>query len=361
MRKRVIPLFLVLALLLGGVAVFAHQAHVNNETRNMEKSRLETEARLEEAKTPALDEAALFVQSEAKRLNQGGQIIYAPEYPLVSSAMNYVQANVSPLIYASLENKKTAHGNKKEEALQRHAGLCGLQVEVFLEIMQRVGVQARRVQFYSIDTTGGGNHVTAEVWFNNKWNLVDVTFGTFFRHPGDAPDHWLSAEEVLQLKNPEHCAVSNEANIVYQGYINSGQNPLSYLHSTTRDVIIGGNGTIHLKPDGEMNYPLVNLPKHFGVHQPVPPGEMATMVYHLAGLDGKSKLVFDIAAIGGKQGTIVVEGRNGENSWNVSAAQRGTMEISLEGLDVSDGVLVKATPTDTNEVFYVVLQGIRAE
>lgn len=73
-------------------------------------------------------------------------------------------------------------------------GLCGQRAGVFVELAERAGLAARRVQF---EHFAGANHSAVEVMWENAWHYLDVTYAGYFVHERTV----LSWSEIVQ--NPE--------------------------------------------------------------------------------------------------------------------------------------------------------------
>lgn len=99
------------------------------------------------------------------------------QFGLALAAMNLVQQQVSPTRYGDVANTSPDDlPTNDEEALARGIGICGNQVSAFLNIVTRLGLTARSLEFYWPDEAGvRHSHIAAEVKIGSKWAFFDVT------------------------------------------------------------------------------------------------------------------------------------------------------------------------------------------
>src|ERR1051326_3063058 len=138
------------------------------------------------------------------------------------SAMNYVQAVLSPDRYAALLSRgQLSPTMDPEHCLKLEAGICGNHVETCNKILERckIPIKRRAVEYYLHDEQHNNNqsHVALEIYYGNGWHLFDITAGTVFvRRNAKSQDDLLSTAEIKSLIEQgqpwRDLAVTNAAN-----------------------------------------------------------------------------------------------------------------------------------------------------
>lgn len=278
------------------------------------------------------------------------------------STMNYVQSRLSPLVWGNIYKTTGRRLNGVEECFCAEAGICGNHVKAFLRIVERFELKARYLQLYNIDSQGN-NHAAVEVWFNDKWNYMDVTWGTFFRRPRAQSYELLSFDELRHHPDASDLAVTNASNMQYQHYEAAGLEPLAYLRSTTVDRVAGGRGTIRLHPrrDGAiLRYSLANVPNHVGVNTTGQPGNKGDMKYQLEGVDPAHRLLqLQIQKIVCETGALTLRAGEESTSYDMAALGRGLFNATIPPLArAGEPVLFEVAPKDDSQECYLVLSSI---
>jgi hypothetical protein len=78
---------------------------------------------------------------------------------------------------------------------------CGGYVYIFKEILNFFNINTRYSYLFNIPNQG--THVVVEAKINNKWEMYDPTFGTFFSSTNEIKDEILSLEEINFKSNIE--------------------------------------------------------------------------------------------------------------------------------------------------------------
>lgn len=169
---------------------------------------------------------------------------------MVLEAMNLVQDTASSARYAWYQHQlgiafTPPNSTEQEVCLDSGFGICGNHQLVFLELMQRVGVPARPVNFWYTDTALNerANHAAVEVQISGKWRYVDVTWGTIWLRKKDDPLSALSVEEVLKGEGVRLTGSTNTWYIVQRQH---NVDPFSYLRARDLQVTRSG-GTLKLQ------------------------------------------------------------------------------------------------------------------
>lgn len=170
------------------------------------------------------------------------------------AAQRYVRRVVTPERWAQLPDDRKP--TTAEEALRTRAGLCGNQVEVFLALMDELGVPARAVSFYYESRSGQReSHVVAEARWDGAWHLLDVTYATRYVRGGRI----LGLDELERLSTRQQ----RRARRVQPG-VSYPERIYDYLRpSRDRSVLPGQSGTVRL-PRTDAGYELANLPTWIG-------------------------------------------------------------------------------------------------
>ena len=108
-----------------------------------------------------------------------------------------------------------------DEALTRQIGLCGAHVDLFNEIMRRLSIASRPVQFWWTDDRGIPlNHVAAEAFWDGGWHLYDISMSAYFARPGatlplSAADARRGAIEIRMVNLKTGFAISPNGDFDY--------------------------------------------------------------------------------------------------------------------------------------------------
>lgn len=288
--------------------------------------------------------AANVIRAEAKAAQRIARELghdISLDFLTAVTAMQYVQSRVSPYVYASLPTDQQAF-TSPAGPLQTGAGLCGNQVDTFLRLMRRLGIRERAVQIYQIDAAGN-NHIVAEVWFGGKWNLFDVTWATFYRRPGAAPDALLSLEELHAESRPEALAVTNHSNVVWEVYRLTSTPRLAYAKARRAQTFYDGAGTVRLTASpatGPVMYRPHLLPNMLGTWKYDPDKQPVQTRWVLAGGRRYARLVVHVASVGCADGTLRASGAAGEFAVGATTKRieilrsatkaRGDVELSIQ-------------------------------
>jgi hypothetical protein len=315
-----------------------------NETFVNSKKNNNSQKQLEQASSStALQEAIDTIRMEAeyqiksyrsfKDVNEDTKY----KYLITLSAMNYVQSNVNPGIYGYLKtNNPEKLPSNTETALAAGAGICGNQVQAFIDLLNSLGLKARSIQFY-YKTNTRKSHIATEVYFNNKWNYIDVTFGTFFRKEKAKFYELLSFEEILKLGDYHKYAIVNTANLTFQTYQVLGINPLEYLEVTgdNNSIVVDGTGTItpdFITQNGINKYSLKHVPTHLGTF-PALSGDLGNLKFSLKNVKRKQKeLLININAKVCEQGLLQLFNEYGKKNIDLSKLESGLVNINIAHL-----------------------------
>ena len=213
--------------------------------------------------TPHTDRAVELVRRQADHMSRGRKSVSADFFISLATA-NFVQSRLSSLNYSRRATAGQKLPTSVEECLQMNAGICGNHVATFLEIASRLELRVRPVEFYFRGERPDTNHshICAEVFYNNRWRLFDITWGTFFRRPGSGLDDLAGIEELRGNRMSPAWAITNQSDLWYQQWKATGLDPLEYLNHSRVDILRGRNGTIHLEAADRNATSAVYQPRH---------------------------------------------------------------------------------------------------
>ena len=215
------------------------------------------------APTPHTDRAVVLVRQQADHLARGRKSVSADFFSSLAT-VNFVQSRLSSLNYSQRATAEQKLPTSVEECLQLNAGICGNHVATFLKIARRLELRARPVEFYFRGERPDTNHshICAEVFYKKRWRLFDITWGTFFRRPGNDLDDLAGIEELRSHRMSRAWAITNQSDLWYQQWTATGLDPLEYLDHSRVDILRGRNGTIHLEAADRNATSAVYQPRH---------------------------------------------------------------------------------------------------
>ncbi len=305
-----------------------------------------------------------------------------------TAIMNFVQSRLSPLNYAILARAGEPVPTDPESCLSMGAGICGNQVATFLLLADSTGLRARSVEFYMHGETPEENfsHICAEVYYDGKWRLFDVTWGTVFRRNGSSRgglwrlfdvtwgtvfrrnrssrDDLMSAREVLESDHPRQYAVSNRTDVWFEQWMATGRDPLVYVDWSDTDILLGHSGTINLRPhpdsgDGSLTYVPMHQPNHFGRLLSTVDG--SSVETRLKGISGEvTRVTIDVAFVAGT-GVLVIKGARGAVEMPVDETTTGLLDLSLDGLEIEEEMGWTVRTKQSDEIGCVFFNEIRLE
>lgn len=232
--------------------------------------------------TSYLDRAIDFVKVESEWLARTSDHTKAKfRYFAALSALTYVQTNLSSSRHNYYKNNDKGFPKKKdtETCLRLQVGVCGNHIEAFIAILVALDVPVRPVQIYYYDSSEKRQaHIVAEVKWDGKWHLFDVTWGFI---PKTETGEVLSFSEVRT--GAPHIPYLNKLNPWYQ-YANTAYDVLQYIWAKDADIVVGGFGTIRPYLTGSnddiANYGLAHIPNYIG-RAPTLTRETGNIVYEI--------------------------------------------------------------------------------
>jgi hypothetical protein len=254
------------------------------------------------------------------------------------AAMDYVQANASTALYG-FESASAGFivPSTADEALSRSIGICGNHIAAYEAILGKLEVPVRHVQLWYTDATGKReSHILAEVEWDGRWHLFDVTWGAHFPSPDSTasdPDP-LPIETVLSEKPRP---IYNPNNPATRFVFAVGADPFAYLYGKDLGVTIADVGEVVVTPKERRGDTLVenfdNIPNFVGFNRPEARSggtsflfrgfsgrfDVTVIVTAYAGC-GKSRLVLDAETVKPREGTIQFRGVTNPRRLSVSSS-----------------------------------------
>ena len=211
-------------------------------------------------------ETARFVsdiQLQVAQLSQRSKTL-PKEFVTAVAIMNGVQARLSSINYAILKRQGKPIPNTTEDCLALRAGICGNHIAAFLTVADQLGLRTRPVEFYIAGPAPAQNtsHICVEVYYNQRWHLFDITWGTYFVLHNNV----ASIDDIRESGTKSRdWAVSNESDLWYLQWKDAGHDPLVYVDHMHVDILRGRKGTIRLRPN-QQTYTPVHQPNFIGLN-----------------------------------------------------------------------------------------------
>ena len=164
-------------------------------------------------------------------------------------AMDYVQAHVSTALWGFDTTQPNFFAPKTaEDALRRGIGICGTHIAVFEAILGMLNVPVRHVQLWYTDVDGQrASHIVAEVEWDSRWHLFDVTWGAHYPSLDStlSNSNPLSIVDVLKLRPRP---VWNPNNPAMRSVLASGIDPFAYLDGHDFSLTVADVGEVIVRP-----------------------------------------------------------------------------------------------------------------
>ena len=277
------------------------------------------------------------------------------------AAMNFARSRIAPINYAVKMKRNERLPVHLEECLVEQAGICGSQNQLFRELLGRLEVETRDVGFYlhGVQRAQNDSHVATEVFWDGQWHLFDVTWGTFYRRPGGAPDEVLSTQEVLVLEDIDPAAVAAASDLWYQQWTAAGLDARIHLRGgDSVDVVIGGEGRVRVRPKegigtSRLVYEPLAQPNWIGrINGPPNDGLLALRLLLPDGLNQlvglRLDLIKPIVA-----GILSIETSSGRRERRVEGAMTGPLAVEFEPVQGAEFVDLAFRPDAVDAVAYL--------
>jgi hypothetical protein len=260
-------------------------------------------------------------------------------------AANRVRYQVSPARYSFLTQQMGPVPKGSEICLEEAAGICGNQVQVYMDIMRNLNIPVRPIQFYYSDNGERASHIAVEVYYGGRWNYIDVTWG--FAVPiGKLPSEAVQFRSIneIQPKDIDGGHI-NDFDAWSLNYTLSRIDVLKYLKLPKVDVVIDGEGVINIAvPERDVyREGFANIPNYIGDRQK--DGRQGALSYRIK-TAGRYRLSLDVKRTLGCSALDHIV---------MNAQKRSVTKGRLEFDVVDEATLTIATEQD---VCYAVLAGM---
>lgn len=218
--------------------------------------------------TDTMDRYACLIDAAAN-----GALTNASGLPIGASrafaAMQTIQTLASSARYSywQAESDSFTIPNSAEQhvCLDEGFGICGNHMLLFVDLMRRMNVPARRVEFFYADPESGQrlSHAAAEFELDGKWRFVDITWGSIWLADKTDIATWLSLDEAREGKGQR---VSNDLAPWFLSRRTAGVDPFTYLAAGV-DTVIEGDGVVGLpfeRRGDEMVANFSSIPNYIG-------------------------------------------------------------------------------------------------
>ena len=306
-----------------------------------------------EAQTTETERFVSDIQSRVAHLRQRSETL-PKEFVTAVAIMNGVQARLSSLNYAILKQQGKATPNTTEECLALRAGICGNHISAFLTVADQLELRARPVEFYIAGTSASENasHICVEVYYNQRWHLFDVTWGTYYVIQNNV----ASIDQIRKSGTKSRdWAVTNESDLWYLQWKDAGHDPLVYVDHTHIDILRGRKGTIRLRPD-KQTYTPIHQPNFVGLN--TKNQDYGAIEVHLQDAVAGSTMV-EIEVLGkAGSGTVVISDGKQQKRLLMSTLNVGTNVIKLDQPTGDTRIMISIDVDPLIGVGYVVYSSI---
>lgn len=129
-----------------------------------------------------------------------------------------------------------------DNALAAGSGICGNHVELGLALFDGLGIPARDVQIYYDTTDGPLNHTVVEVYWDEAWRMIDLTYG-FIPHRGLLQSALSFAEARTE---PQRSGLHHEL-IPWRLATKAQYDIFNYLDAKADAILYSGEGIIPIE------------------------------------------------------------------------------------------------------------------
>lgn len=216
---------------------------------------------------------------------------------MVTEAMNLIRTLASSARYSWNQSTLGAGFIKPNMAQQEICldggfGICGNHQYLFLELMHRLGLEARSVGFWYIDPNANSraSHAAAEVLVDKKWRYVDITWGSLWLAQRNDLLSAMSLDEVLAGKGHRFTGTTD---VWYIAQRMAKYDPFIYLKGRDLQVTRDGGGLLQIKLADQAEK-FAHMPNYVGT---VP--ERATMEMQISSNHKHTELQVNISGMAG--------------------------------------------------------------
>ena len=283
LEKKIV--YSILLLVLISILILGYK-YYNNLNINTNISSNNTNAKKADAIKKELIERSMFTANYYKSFEWSTENVSQEVYEtsLVLKIMNNVRHLLEPERYSVINKKEGLNSiNNLDKQVIKGAGLCGAQINLFVELTRKLGFESRSIEFYDPYTSEG--HVGAEIKIMGKWKYFDVTWGAVFRNKTTRLSEkensfidFLSIDEIVNNQNFD--IIANEGNFIYLNNIAKKNKPFRYAKGQF-DILKGKEGLLNYFFDERNMLNTKGKPDYIGVTQDRWNGEFGNLSWKI--------------------------------------------------------------------------------
>lgn len=198
--------------------------------------------------------------------------------------------------------------------LSQYFGICGNHQFLFIEILKRIGVKARSVDFYYSINNKKFSHAAAEIKTKNQWVYFDITWGSIW---ADQPNNYFKLKSIHDILKGKGNRITS-INSWHVAQIQLHQDMFSYLTAKDMQLLIDKGGIIVVKFFNNA-VDFSHRPNYFGKTLEHPP-----LKIKIVGLANTKRAFIHLSKIGGKCNSSFM--RVGSKRYPII---KGEIEVSL--------------------------------
>ncbi|ARP78906.1 transglutaminase domain-containing protein [Bordetella genomosp. 6] len=183
--------------------------------------------------------------------SEPGSITPLAQMFVVTEAMNLIRTLASSARYSWNQSTLGAdfikpNMSQQEICLDGGFGICGNHQYLFLEFMQRLGIEARSVGFWYTDPNSNSraSHAAAEVFIDKKWRYVDITWGSLWLAKQNDLLSAISLDEVLAGKGHRFTGTTD---VWYIAQRMVKYDPFIYMKGRDLQITRDGGGLLQIR------------------------------------------------------------------------------------------------------------------
>jgi hypothetical protein len=283
-----------------------------------------------------------MLQLVSSNLNSSDDLQRRYRIAVAFAAMDYVQSHESSALYGfDAASSNFVIPASVSAALSRGIGICGNQVAAYEAILRKLKVPVRHVQLWYTGAHGEReSHILAEVEWDRRWHLFDVTWGAYFPSSKStelSPDP-LPLMGVLERRKMAR-PIYNPNDPAIRAQFEAGYDPFAYLNGRDLGITIDDVGQVLVKPAEHRGDALVegfqNIPNFVGFNRPHARNGGTTFLF--LGLRGRFDVSIKVTSyIGCRESQLMVGKATAAVKTGVIRFHRVTnpLRLSVIGSDV---------------------------
>ncbi|MGI9449589.1 MAG: transglutaminase domain-containing protein [Geminicoccaceae bacterium] len=220
---------------------------------------------------------------------------------LAIETMNIVSTLVSSARYSLIKRRQgddfVKPGTDAELCIEMGYGLCGNHAATALSLLERLGIEARAVQFFYGKETSRASHIAIEANIDG-WRYFDTTWGAFWYEEKSDPIASIMAVESI-VKGGDVSIKTNEIQ-TWALKSNSKYDVFEYFRFNPSIIYGYDDGVINISnppPSNNKKFDLAHIPRYIGDN--IDDGSHEGISYAFPMIEGLSKFHIRVGAVGG--------------------------------------------------------------